>query len=83
MTYYILFPNETKENLIYDANILGESTKTTFYPNRGFYRFTRAINELNEESIIKIQLFDEQDKQYNVEQFLKLLSKLTISTHNR
>lgn len=81
MTFYILFSNESKENLMYDANILGEANEWTFFPSRGFSRLFRAVNELPVSEIEKIQIFDETDKKYTIEGFLKILNKLQIRKH--
>lgn len=81
MTYYILFDNEPKENLIYDANILGEANDFTFYPSRGFTRLFRAVEELPASELEKIQIFNETGKEFTIDKFLKILGKLTISKH--
>ena len=83
MTYYILFSGEKKENLIYDANILGEASEKKFYPSRGFARLARAVEEMPESQLLKIQVFDEQGKNYTIEQFLKVIAKLTLTKHNQ
>jgi len=83
MTYYILFEGEKKENLIYDANILGEASEKKFYPSRGLTRLARAVEQLPESQILKIQVFDEQGKNYTIEQFLKVIDKLIITKHNQ
>ena len=82
MTFYILFEGEKKENLIFDANILGEVTEKMFYPSKGFSRLARAIDSLPVSQLEKIQMFDEQGKDYTIEQFLKVIGKLTITRHN-
>jgi len=82
MTFYILFDGEKKENLIFDANILGEANKKMFYPSKGFVRLARAIESMPASQLEKIQIFNDENNPYSIEQFLKIIGKLTITQHN-
>ena len=46
MTYYILLPNDTEQDVINDTNILGEyqSLNNTFHTQQGFQVFMKLIN---------------------------------------
>jgi len=79
MTFYILLEGETPEVLQYDSGILGETTKTTFYPQKGFTRFTKIVNEFPD-MLEKITILDETNKKYSPEQFLKKIGKLKLAT---
>ena len=78
MTYYILMDGESKDNLIYDANILGESSFKTFYTDRGFDRLIKLVTDYPE-LIEKTQIFDDHNKHYTVHQFLNIMEKHTIA----
>ena len=82
MTFYILFDGEEKNNLMFDANIIGEASDKAFYPSRGFTRLFRAVNDLPVSEVEKIRIFDETDKAYTIEGFLKILSKLSLQKHS-
>jgi len=79
-TYYILLEGESKEKLGFDSSILGDSTEKCFYPNKGFSKLTKIINSLPE-LLSKIDIFDDNNKKYTVEQFLKVIGKLKIQQH--
>lgn len=78
MTYYIILKDENPEVMQYDSGILGETTKKMFYPNKGFTRFTRIVNE-HPELLETIKILDDTNKSYTPSQFLKQIEKLTIA----
>ena len=44
MTYFILHKNESKENLMFSSNILGEESLGSFYPEQGWVALNNMIN---------------------------------------
>ena len=77
MTYYIILEGESPEVAQYDSGILGETTKLTFYPNKGFSRLVKIINE-HPEFLETLKILDDDNKSYTTSQFLKKLEPLTI-----
>lgn len=78
MTYYIILEGESKEVMQYDSGILGETSKTMFYPEKGFTRFTKIVNEFPD-MLETATILDETNKKYTPEQFLKKIGKLKIA----
>jgi len=78
MTYYIILEGENTEVAQYDSGILGETTKKMFYPNKGFTRFTKIVNE-HPEFLEGIQILDDNNKSYTPNQFLKKIENLKIA----
>jgi len=79
MTYFILGEGESKENLMFDSNILGEESLGTFYPSQGFIAL-RNIIHTKPESIPKFNIFDEVGTKYTITEFLDILEKLKIKS---
>lgn len=78
MTYYIILEGESQEVIQYDSGILGETSKTTFYPEKGFTRFIKLVNEFPD-MLETATILDETNKKYTPEQFLKKIGKLKIA----
>ncbi len=77
MTYYIIVGNEKKENLINSTNILGEDSMGTFYTDDGFIRLKRILNDFPE--LVKtIQIFDNKNNYYTIEEFINQISKYKL-----
>jgi hypothetical protein len=77
MTYYIILEGENPTVAQYDSGILGETTKKMFYPNKGFTRFTKIVNE-HPEFLEGMKILDDNNKSYTPSQFLKKIEKLTM-----
>ena len=78
MTYYIQLEGDTPDMIQYDAGILGETSKTTFYPEKGFSRFIKIVNEFPN-MLETAVILDETNKKYTPEKFLKVIGKLKIA----
>jgi len=79
MTYYIILDGESNDVCQYDSGILGETTKVAFYPNKGFTRFIKIVNE-HPEFLETMKILDDNNKSYTPNQFLKKIEKLKIIT---
>lgn len=77
MTYYIILEGEKPEVAQYDSGILGDTTEKMFYPNKGFTRFTKIVNE-HPEFLDGMKILDDNNKSYTPSQFLKKIEKLKI-----
>ena len=80
MTYYIKLDSEPNEVLEYDSAILGQTTLTYFYPDRGFKKFTKIVHEIPE-ILSHVQIFDDNRQNYTALQFLKKIEKLKVAEH--
>lgn len=80
MTFYIKLDTEPNTVLQYDSAILGQTTSTYFYPDRGFNKFTKIVNEFPE-LLERLQILDDNKKSYTAIQFLKKIEKLKIAEH--
>ena len=79
MTYFIIHKNESKENLMFSTNILGEESLGKFYPEQGWVALNNMMN-ISPESIENYTILDEKGKVYSVEEFLDVIEKLKIRT---
>ena len=77
MTYYILHKKESKENLMFSSNILGEESLGSFYPEQGWTALNNMIHK-SPESIENYTILNEQGKKYTLTEFLDTVEKLKI-----
>ena len=77
MTYFILHKKESKENLMFSSNILGEESLGSFYPEQGWTALNNMINN-SPESLENYTILNEQGKKYTLIEFLDTVEKLKI-----
>jgi len=77
MTYFILGKKESKENLMFDTNQLGEESLGTFYPAQGFVALHNMIHN-RPESLENFIIMDDKGKNYTITEFLDVIEKLKI-----
>jgi len=86
MTYYILFDQDTIEDIwesnedIWDENQLGEHSFGTFYTGLGMDRL-RIMIEKFPSALESIAILDEKNHSYSVLEFLELISQWKIKEH--
>ena len=56
MTYFILHKKESKENLMFSSNILGEESLGSFYPAQGWVALRNMIHN-QPESLPNFKIF--------------------------
>ena len=76
-SFYIMLPDDIEENLMYDSNILGETSFGSFWPNQGFGALMN-ISEKHPELLPNIKILDDQKNQYTLETFLAFLDGFKI-----
>jgi len=83
LTYFILGKNESKENLMYSSNILGEESFGYFYWEDGYTALLNIINS-DIQSIIDEEfiLLDEKGVTYTVEEFTDVVTNLKMRRKN-
>ena len=77
MTYFLMHKFESKENLMYSSNILGEESLGTFYPEQGWVALHNMINN-HAEMLENYIILDEKGKKYTMTEFLDVVEKLKI-----
>ena len=77
MTYFILHKKESKENLMFSSNILGEESLGSFYPEQGWTALNNMIHK-SPESLENYTILNEQGKKYTLTEFLDTVEKLKI-----
>ena len=77
MTFYFLLKGEDKNHIMYDANILGYSTKKAFYPEQGLQRLMK-ISEKFPKLLKDVSIYDDNNEVHTIEKFLEIISKLII-----
>jgi hypothetical protein len=76
MRYYIIMPDDDG-NEDYSTNILGESSFKNFWADQGFEILVRLI-EKYPDTLETVKIKDDQSKEYSIEDFLNITSKLNI-----
>ena len=77
MTYFLMHKFESKENLMYSSNILGEESLGTFYPDQGWVALHNMMNN-HAEMLENYIILDEKGKKYTMTEFLDVVEKLKI-----
>ena len=77
MIYYILLPDDTDEGVQYSTNVLGESSFKNFWADQGFEILVRLI-EKYPDTLDTVKIKDDQSKEYSIEDFLNITSKLNL-----
>jgi len=79
MTYFIIHKKESKENLMFSSNILGEESLGSFYPDQGWVALNNMIHQ-SPESITNYTILDEKGKTFTLTELLDKVEKLKIRT---
>ena len=77
MTYFLMHKFESKENLMYSSNKLGEESLGTFYPEQGWVALHNMMNN-HAEMLENYIILDEKGKKYTMTEFLDVVEKLKI-----
>lgn len=77
MQYYILLPGDEDDGVQYSTNVLGESSFKNFWADQGFDILERLIHKYPD-TLEHIKIKDEKSKEYTVETFLEIVSKLNL-----
>jgi len=77
MRYFILLPEDSEEDVDYSTNILGEISFKNFWTEEGFEILIRLV-EKYPDTLEQVQIKDEQNKTYSVEQFLDKIKNLKV-----
>jgi len=77
MVYYILLPGDSEAEAEYSTNVLGESAFKNFWSDTGFEILVRLI-EKYPDTLDTVKIKDEKSKEYSIEQFLEITSKLNL-----
>lgn len=77
MRYYILLPDDDDTEATYSTNVLGESSFKNFWTDQGFEILQRIVHKYPD-TLEFIKIKDEKSKEYSVEEFLNIVSKLKI-----
>ena len=77
MTYFLMHKFESKENLMYSSNILGEESLGTFYPEQGWVALHNMMNN-HAEMLENYIILDEKGKKYTMTELLDVVEKLKI-----
>jgi len=77
MRYYILLPDDSDSDVDFSTNLLGESSFKNFWTDQGFEILERIIHKYPD-TLEYIKIKDEKSKEYTIEEFLGVVSKLKI-----
>jgi len=77
ITYYIKLPDDTNEELQFDANILGNESFGTFYAERGM-RSLHAILNKHPELLQSTRIVTDSGIDFTITEFMDRLDKLKL-----
>lgn len=77
MIYYILLPDDDSDGIQYSTNVLGEASFKNFWVEQGFDILERIIHKYPD-TLEHIKIKDEKSKQYTIDEFLTIISKLNL-----
>ena len=77
MTYYIIMKDDNPEDVMYDANQLGESSFDSFYPGAGLSGLMNIV-EKSPTLLPTLRIIKQTGEQITVEQFLTEIQPLRI-----
>ena len=77
MTFYMLMGGDTEYDTINSTNTLGEISFNTFYTEDGF-KILMNIVENYPDKLEEISIFDQQVRDYSIEEFLDKIKGLKV-----
>jgi len=79
MTYYILLPNDSEQDVINDINILGEyqSLNNTFHTQQGFQVFMKLINSYPDK-LKDVRIKTSSNESLTITEFLDVITGYSI-----
>lgn len=78
MTYYMMMPGDTEQDLLNESNLLGEESFDIFWAGTGLKTLMRMVDKSPELlPLVKIRV-DMSNKIFTIEQFLTAIQKLKI-----
>ena len=77
MMYYILYPGNEEHDTVNDINQLGESSFKNFWADQGLDSLEKVIKE-HSDVVALLKIKDESNKDYSIEEFLDIISKLKL-----
>ena len=79
MVYYILLPcgYDEVDGVEYSTLELGESSFKNFWTNQGYGALEKVVRE-DGDIVQLVKIKDEKGKDYSIEEFLNVVSKLNI-----
>ena len=80
MQYFILMPGDTEEDVLNEANLLGEDSFGTFWAGSGLTTLMKIV-DTHPEILPMVRIRSDKDQRsYTIEQFLTNIAKLKIKT---
>ena len=77
MTFYILMKGDTEKDAINSTNTLGEISFNTFHSEDGFKILMNMVDKYPEK-LEEISIFDQQVRDYSIEEFLDKIKGLKV-----
>ena len=77
MTFYLLLKDDTEKDTINSTNTLGEISFNTFHTEDGF-KILMNIVENYPEKLEEVSIFDQQVRDYTIEEFLDKIKGLKV-----
>ena len=80
MQYFLLMPGDTEEDVLNEANLLGEDSFGTFWAGSGLTTLMKIVDS-HPEVLPMVRIRTDMDQRsYTIEHFLTNISKLKIRT---
>tara|TARA_R110001632_G_scaffold64399_3_gene153034 strand:+ start:551 stop:793 length:243 start_codon:yes stop_codon:yes gene_type:complete len=77
MEYYLLLPNDSEQDALNEANLLGTKSFDSFWPGSGLMVLMTLVQD-NPEALLSVRIKSDDGKSHGVAEFLEIISKLKV-----
>ena len=79
MQYYIVLPRDREQDMLNEANLIGEESLGNFWPGSGLTVLMTIVTQ-KPELVERVTIKTETGKQLSIEEFLSKVNKLKIKS---
>ena len=79
MQYYIILPRDREQDMLNEANLIGEESLGNFWPGSGLTVLMTIVTQ-KPELVERVTIKTETGKQLSIEEFLSKVNKLKIKS---
>jgi len=77
MDYYLLLLNDSEQDVLNEANLLGTESFDSFWPGSGLIVLMTLVQD-NPDALLSVRIKSDDGKSHGVAEFLEIISKLKV-----
>ena len=77
MEYYLLLPNDSEQDVLNEANLLGTKSFDSFWPGSGLMVLMTLVQDAPE-ALLSVKIKSDDGRSHDVAEFLEIISKLKV-----